>query len=354
MSWVATDSQMIFTNLDTWQRSRAHRSTETNRIARVDPDSALVTQPTMDLPWEQFIVSGPATVILLGELMVVASKLDFSFRDYQPDYTFVYIRYPKSFRATLTQIADDGWKAFMGAHSNMNKIQASMELIPKHVQTVLLMKNELAKLDQTIRSHYDEARESVRKAQAEYSRALKKIPTGFKALLLDLGRAVIGIVKTAGQALTGGGGGGMGSKAESGVLQTSGHTLTFARLFSDSLNKALPRIKQILSDYNNNQSTSNNPNEELEAYKVTFQTFLSSIATGKGGDLKEQVIEIIQQCISLLDETSKITKESLGPSENITQDVIINLKSRFDKLVEDIKPMVAAEAMNGAGVPPSA
>ncbi|CAF3752615.1 unnamed protein product, partial [Rotaria sordida] len=323
MSWVATDSQMIFTNLDTWQRSRAHRSIETNRIARVDPDSALVTQPTMDLPWEQFIVSGPATVILLGELMVVASKLDFSFRDYQPDYTFVYIRYPKSFRATLTQIAD-------------------------------VMKNELAKLDQTIRSHYDEARESVRKAQAEYSRALKKIPTGFKALLLDLGRAVIGIVKTAGQALTGGGGGGIGSKAESGALQTSGHTLTFARLFSDSLNKALPRIKQILSDYNNNQSTSNNPNEELEAYKVTFQTFLSSIATGKGGDLKEQVIEIIQQCISLLDETSKITKESLGPSENITQDVIINLKSRFDKLVEDIKPMVAAEAMNGAGVPPSA
>ncbi|CAF0890921.1 unnamed protein product [Rotaria sordida] len=71
MSWVATDSQMIFTNLDTWQRSRAHRSIETNRIARVDPDSALVTQPTMDLPWEQFIVSGPATVILLGELMKI-------------------------------------------------------------------------------------------------------------------------------------------------------------------------------------------------------------------------------------------------------------------------------------------
>ena len=60
----------------------------------------------MDLPWEQFIISGPSTVNLLGQLMVVSSKLDFSFRDYQPDYQFVYMRYPNSFRATLTQIAN--------------------------------------------------------------------------------------------------------------------------------------------------------------------------------------------------------------------------------------------------------
>ena len=60
----------------------------------------------MDLPWERFIISGPGTVNLLGQLMVVSSKLDFSFRDYQSDYKFVYMRYPNSFRATLTQIAN--------------------------------------------------------------------------------------------------------------------------------------------------------------------------------------------------------------------------------------------------------
>ena len=60
----------------------------------------------MDLPWEQFIISGPSTVNLLGQLMVVSSKLDFSFRDYQPDHKFIYMRYPNSFRATLTQIAN--------------------------------------------------------------------------------------------------------------------------------------------------------------------------------------------------------------------------------------------------------
>jgi hypothetical protein len=80
--------------------------TRIDSIALADPDAALVAQSSMDLPWEQFIVSGPTTVALLGQLMVVSSKIDFSFRDYQPDYNFVYMRYPNSFRATLTQIAN--------------------------------------------------------------------------------------------------------------------------------------------------------------------------------------------------------------------------------------------------------
>lgn len=60
----------------------------------------------MDLPWEQFIIHGPMTVNLLGQLMVVSSKLDFSFLEFQTNYTFLYMRYPDSFRATLTQITN--------------------------------------------------------------------------------------------------------------------------------------------------------------------------------------------------------------------------------------------------------
>jgi hypothetical protein len=69
-------------------------------------DTALVEQSGMDEPWQQFIISGPMTVNLLGQLMVVSSKLDFSFIDFSPNYQFVYMRYPQSFRATLTQIAN--------------------------------------------------------------------------------------------------------------------------------------------------------------------------------------------------------------------------------------------------------
>lgn len=85
---------------------RTSQLSTTGSIAKRDPDAALVSQSDMDLPWEQFIVHGPMTVNLLGQLMVVSSKLDFSFREYQPTYSFVYIRYPDSFRATLTQIAN--------------------------------------------------------------------------------------------------------------------------------------------------------------------------------------------------------------------------------------------------------
>ena len=45
------------------------------------------------------------------------------------------------------------------------------------------------------RKHYG-VHQTVREAQAEYSRAIDAIPTGFKALCLDLGRAYVSIVKS--------------------------------------------------------------------------------------------------------------------------------------------------------------
>ena len=75
-------------------------------IINNENDTALVEQSAMDEPWQQFIISGPMTVILLGNLMIVSSKLDFSFVDFSPNYKYVYMRYPQSFRATLTQISN--------------------------------------------------------------------------------------------------------------------------------------------------------------------------------------------------------------------------------------------------------
>ncbi|CAF2109584.1 unnamed protein product [Rotaria magnacalcarata] len=426
ISCITAYSKLPSTDLTLWERSRARRSTEKNLIAGVDRDSSLISQSNMDLPWEQFIVSGPATVNLLGQLMVVSSKHDFSFQDFMPDYKFLYMRFPRSFRATLTQIANDGWEAFMGAHNNMNKIQASMQLVPRQVKTALtvlaskkstpriismllpttlreierlgktcvtyanathvnfvtvmnligevismtetarglqetklrqteielnvslVMKEEYTKLGQTIRQHYDEARNSVRKAQDEYSSALRKIPTGFKGLLMDLGRAVIGIVQTAGQSFIG-----RGSATQPAVSLSSGQTLTFAKLFSDALNKAVPNIKKIIDINNETQSESTNPIKELDAYKITFETFLSSVAAGKAGQLKEQASISIQKGINLVDQTMSRMKKVFANGENITVDVANNLKSQFDELIEEVKPMVAAEKMNGGGVPPS-
>ncbi|CAM4747848.1 unnamed protein product [Rotaria magnacalcarata] len=99
----------------------------------MEPD--LLEQAGIDRSWESQIVNAPATVNLLGQLMVLSSKRDFSFEAYMPNQTYTFITHRQSFRATLIQIANEGWHAFHGAHMNMDKIQMYMQLIPGHIAT---------------------------------------------------------------------------------------------------------------------------------------------------------------------------------------------------------------------------
>lgn len=218
-----------------------------------------------------------------------------------------------------------------------------------------VMQGELNQLQETIRSHYNEARDAVRKAQDEYTSALRKIPTGFKSLLYDLGRAVISLGKSAGEMFIAGALGGpgamgalaAGSLAKSGGSLATSQSLTFGRIFSDSLSKVAPRIKEILN------FVDGNPKEELEAFKVTFEAFLSSLAGGKSNPLKDKASELIQRGINLLQETTEQINEAMGAGQNVSQNVAQGLENRFDQLAEDAKPLAAAEAMNGANVPPA-
>ncbi|CAF3937745.1 unnamed protein product [Rotaria magnacalcarata] len=70
----------------------------------MEPD--LLEQAGIDRSWESQIVNAPATVNLLGQLMVLSSKRDFSFEAYMPNQTYTFITHRQSFRATLIQIAN--------------------------------------------------------------------------------------------------------------------------------------------------------------------------------------------------------------------------------------------------------
>ncbi|CAF1687405.1 unnamed protein product, partial [Adineta ricciae] len=203
------------------------------------------------------------------------------------------------------------------------------------------MQVEMTKLGETIRSHYNEAREAVQTAQKEYSRALRKIPTGFQSLLYDLGRAVIGIAKTAGQTLAQGNLGGMGSvvggSTQSALSMGAGQALTYGKLFSESLNKALPRVNDILNTGKNLLSSAVNPSKELEAYKVTFETFLGSIAAGKNNNFKDKASKLMQTGVSLMDETFNQVKQAMNSGKEIDQNVAQNLTNRFNQLAQDTK-----------------
>ena len=224
-----------------------------------------------------------------------------------------------------------------------------------------VMQVELNKLGETIRSHYNEARETVQKAQKEYSRALRKIPTGFESLLYDLGRAVISLGKTAGEMFIAsklGGPGAMaglaaGSLGKSGGSLSTSQSLTFGKIFSDSLGKLAPRVKEILNFVKDNNSEIKNPKEELEAYKVTFEAFLSSLTGGKSNELKNKATQLIQRGIDLLQETGQHVNQAINNGQSVQENVTKDLENHFDQLAEDAKPLAAAEVMNGANVPPA-
>ncbi|CAF4703795.1 unnamed protein product, partial [Rotaria socialis] len=108
--------------------------------------------------------------------------------------------------------------------------------------------------------------------------------------VMNLIGEVISMTETAGKSFIG-----RRSATQPAVSLSSGQTLTFAKLFSDALNKAVPGIKKIIDINNETQSESKNPIKELEAYKITFETFLSSVAAGKAGQLKEQASESIRK-----------------------------------------------------------
>ncbi len=52
------------------------------------------------------MITAPATINLLGQVMVVASTTDVSFESYSPNRVYKYIKYPESLRATLLQISN--------------------------------------------------------------------------------------------------------------------------------------------------------------------------------------------------------------------------------------------------------
>jgi hypothetical protein len=100
-------------------------------------DNQLLSQSEIEEKWEDLIVAGPITVNYVGNLMTIASKKDFALVPPTPNYIFTYIKYPQSFRATLVQIANGMYNAFLSAHSNMERIQLDMQQIPNYIKRAL-------------------------------------------------------------------------------------------------------------------------------------------------------------------------------------------------------------------------
>ncbi|KAF4080871.1 hypothetical protein AMELA_G00176330 [Ameiurus melas] len=118
----------------------------------------LVMQPYVN--WEGYLTPTPLSIAILGELVFISSKTDFSINKNPPKGGYKYIRYPDSFRACLMQVCNSGWGAFNEAHKNMDQIRLHTMAVPDYMKTAvkILFKGS----DEVVQAHLPDQLENIR------------------------------------------------------------------------------------------------------------------------------------------------------------------------------------------------
>ncbi|XP_017337492.1 uncharacterized protein LOC108273047 [Ictalurus punctatus] len=118
----------------------------------------LVMQPYAN--WEEYLTPAPLSIAILGELVFISSKTDFSINKNPPKDGYKYIRYPDSFRACLMQVCNSGWGAFNEAHKNMDQIRLHTMAVPDYMKMAvkILFKGN----DEVVQAHLPDQLENIR------------------------------------------------------------------------------------------------------------------------------------------------------------------------------------------------
>ncbi|XP_030641429.1 uncharacterized protein LOC115821777 [Chanos chanos] len=87
--------------------------------------------------WEEYLTPAPLSVAIMGELVYISSKTDFSINKNAPKDGYKYIKYPESFRACLMQVCNSGWWAFNEAHKSMDQIRLHTSTVPDYMKAAV-------------------------------------------------------------------------------------------------------------------------------------------------------------------------------------------------------------------------
>lgn len=86
---------------------------------------------------ERFLFPAPASIAILGQLMAIATTIDFSLDKNEPREGFKNVKQPESFRACLVQISTYSCDAFTTADKNMDKIRLYCMQLQGHVKDLV-------------------------------------------------------------------------------------------------------------------------------------------------------------------------------------------------------------------------
>ncbi|XP_058261344.1 uncharacterized protein LOC131362973 [Hemibagrus wyckioides] len=118
----------------------------------------LVMQPYAN--WEEYLTPAPLSIAILGELVFISSKTDFSINKNPPKGGYKFIRYPDSFRACLMQVCNSGWWAFNEAHKNMDQIRLHTMTVPDYMK--MAVKILFQGNDEVVEAHLPDQLENIR------------------------------------------------------------------------------------------------------------------------------------------------------------------------------------------------
>ncbi|XP_060721316.1 uncharacterized protein LOC132842590 [Tachysurus vachellii] len=118
----------------------------------------LVMQPYAN--WEEYLTPAPLSIAILGELVFISSKTDFSINKNTPKVGYKFIKYPESFRACLMQVCNSGWWAFNEAHKNMDQIRLYTMTVPDYMK--MAVKILFQGSDEVVEAHLPEQLENIR------------------------------------------------------------------------------------------------------------------------------------------------------------------------------------------------
>ena len=88
--------------------------------------------------WGQYLIPVPTCLGVMSTLTLSASlTTDFRLDEIKPIGGFKYMKHPKSFRRSLLQVSQESYRAFVIAHTNMDKIRISTDTVPGYTKAAI-------------------------------------------------------------------------------------------------------------------------------------------------------------------------------------------------------------------------
>ncbi|XP_030641438.1 uncharacterized protein LOC115821786 [Chanos chanos] len=115
--------------------------------------------------WEEYLTPAPLSIAILGELVFISSKTDFSINKNPPKGGYKYIKYPESFRACLMQVCNSGWWAFNEAHKSMDQIRLHTSTVPDYMKTAVKILFHAD--DEVVQAHLPDQLQNIEKIADE-------------------------------------------------------------------------------------------------------------------------------------------------------------------------------------------